>query len=152
MVDVQTEITVNRPIEVVAAYVSNPEHATEWYINIKLAKKQTDEPIKIGSLVDFEAHFMGRKLVYTYEIIELVPNQKMVMSTQQGPFPMQTTYIWEALHPNQTKMILRNAGQPTGFSKVLAPLMSKMMRKANTKDLILLKKILESKAPHLGGD
>ncbi|MFY0689855.1 MAG: SRPBCC family protein [Cyclobacteriaceae bacterium] len=152
MVDVLTEITIACPINVVAEYVSNPENATDWYVNIMLAKKQKDEPIELGSLIDFEAHFMGRKLIYTYEIMELVPNQKMVMSTQQGPFPMTTTYTWESIASDQTKMTLRNSGQPSGFSKIMAPFMSKMMKKANNKDLQLLKKILESKFPLLGGD
>jgi hypothetical protein len=38
---------------------------------------------------------------------------------------------------------LRNRGEPAGFSKVAAPLMASAMRRANAKDLRLLKRILE---------
>lgn len=40
-------------------------------------------------------------------------------------------------------MRLRNRGEPTGFSRLLAPLMAPAMRRANRKDLRRLKAILE---------
>jgi hypothetical protein len=44
-------------------------------------------------------------------------------------------------------MTLRNRGEPAGFSKVVAPLMARAMRRANTKDLARLRSILEAAAP-----
>jgi hypothetical protein len=69
------------------------------------------------------------------------------MSTDEGPFPMETTYTW-ADTSGGTRMMLRNRGEPSGFSKVAAPMMAAAMRRANRKDLTRLKNILESrKAP-----
>jgi hypothetical protein len=65
------------------------------------------------------------------------------MRTADGSFSMETTYIWEAIDDRTTRMTLRNRGNPTGFSKLLAPLMSPAMQKANQKDLKRLKEILE---------
>jgi len=145
MVNVFTEITINKSIDEVYKYASNPDNAPEWYKNIKSAEWKTPKPLVIGSMIAFVAHFMGRKLSYTYEFTELVAEQKLVMKTAEGPFPMETTYTWAIIDDQTTKMTLRNKGNPTGFSKLFAPLMATMMKKANTKDLINIKKIIESK-------
>jgi hypothetical protein len=65
------------------------------------------------------------------------------MRTSEAPFPMETTYTWEAA-PGGTRMTLRNRGEPSGFGRVVAPLMATAMRRANQKDLARLKAILES--------
>jgi len=41
-------------------------------------------------------------------------------------------------------MTLRNRGEPAGFSKVAAPLMTIAVRRANRKDLRSLRAILET--------
>ncbi len=142
-VDVLTETTIERPCAEVASYAGNPHNAPEWYVNIESVEWKTTPPVRVGSEVAFIAHFLGRRLAYTYEVAELVPGERLVMRTADGPFPMETTYTWEAVGENRTRMTLRNRGEPSGFGALAAPLMSAAMRRANVKDLACLKSILE---------
>jgi uncharacterized membrane protein len=144
MVDVLTQIEINCPLDKVAEYASNPDNAPKWYVNIKSAEWKTPKPLAIGSQIAFTAHFLGQKLEYVYEITELVPGQKLVMRTRQGPFPMETTYLWESIDSRTTRMSLRNKGNPRGFASIFAPFMSLAMRKANQKDLKRIKFLLEN--------
>ncbi len=143
-VDVMTQITISRPASVVAAYAADPSNAPVWYENIESIEWQTEPSLRAGSRVAFAASFLGRHLAYTYEISEFVPAERLVMRTAQGPFPMETTYAWEALDDHSTRMTLRNRGQPAGFSKLVAPFLTIAMRRANRKDLNKLRSILES--------
>lgn len=143
-VDVETEIDIDRPRSEVARYAADPDNATRWYKNIKSIEWMTPRPLAVGSRVAFVAHFLGRRLAYTYEVKQLVPDERFVQSTAAGPFPMETTYIWEDAAGGGTKMKLRNRGEPAGFSRLLAPMMAGAMRRANKKDLARLKSILET--------
>lgn len=143
-VDVLTEIVIKRPRAVVAAYAGDPSHAPEWYANIKAVEWKSDPPIRVGSKMAFVAHFLGRRLAYTYEVIELVPEERLVMRTAEGPFPMETTYTFESAGEGSTRMTLRNRGEPSGFSRIAAPLMASAMRRANRNDLARLKRLLEA--------
>jgi hypothetical protein len=143
-VDVVTEIEIARDIDTVADYAADPSNAPEWYANIDSVEWKTLPPLGVGSEVAFTARFLGRRLAYTYEIAELVPRERLVMRTSEGPFPMETTYTWSPTANGATRMTLRNRGEPAGFSKVMAPLMVPAMRRANRKDLAKLKSILEA--------
>ena len=140
-----TEILIARPLPEVAAYAGDPSNAPEWYVNIRAVEWRTEPPLVVGSRMAFVATFLGRRLAYTYEVVELVPNARLVMRTSEGPFAMETTYTWSAEGEGQTRMTLRNRGEPTGFSRIAAPLMVVAMRRANEKDLAKLKTVLEGR-------
>ena len=142
-VAIETEIEIARPRHAVAAYAVDPDNATSWYENIRTVEWETQRLLAVGSRIAFVAEFLGRTLSYTYEIKELAADERLVMSTAQGPFPMETTYRWEDAHEGATRMKLRNRGEPAGFKRLAAPLLARAMRRANQRDLHRLKQILE---------
>src|SRR5687768_2654239 len=142
-VDVSTAAVIRRPADEVAAYAADPANAPEWYVNIKSVEWKTPPPLRVGSRVAFVAHFLGRRIAYTYEVADLVPGRRLVMRTAEGPFPMETAYTWEAAGSGATRMTLRNRGTPTGFSRLFAPFLATAMRRANRKDLAALQTLLE---------
>jgi Polyketide cyclase / dehydrase and lipid transport len=146
-VDVLTEIQIARPRAEVADYAADPDHATAWYENIKAVEWQSSRPLAVGTRLAFVARFIGRRLAYTYEVAELVPGERFVMRTAQGPFPMETVYTWEDAGAGATRMTLRNRGEPAGLARLAAPIIAAAMRRANRKDLEKLRAILERQAP-----
>jgi Polyketide cyclase / dehydrase and lipid transport len=114
-VDVQTQIDIDRPRSEVAAYAGDPDNATAWYQNIKSIEWKTPKPLRLGSRIDFVAHFLGRRIAYTYEVTERVPGRRLVQATTEDPFPMETTYTWDDSPSGGTTMRLRNRGNLSGF-------------------------------------
>ena len=110
--------------------------------NIKSVEWQTPPPVSVGSRMDFVATFLGRRIAYTYQVVALVPNERLVMRTTDGHFPMETTYTWEPIQGG-TRMTIRNRGNPRGFVQLTVPLLERATRSATTKDLARLKTLLE---------
>ena len=77
--------------------MSDPDHVPDWYANIDRVTWETEKPLTIGTRLAFVARFLGRTLSYTYEVIDFLPNERLVMATTEGPFPMETTYAWSDL-------------------------------------------------------
>jgi len=143
-VDVTTWTDIARPRAAVAAFAADPDIAPRWHRNID------------GPVGDPAAHrrriqdrvrgpVPGRRLRYTYEVLDVLPGERLVMSTTEGPFPMETTYIWADVDGG-TRMTLRNRGEPAGLMKLAAPAVAAAMRRANRKDLAQLKQLLEAGA------
>lgn len=128
-VDVLTETVIRRPVTVVAAFAET--RATPRVVRRHRLRRvgQTPPPVAVGTRMAFVARFLGRRLTYAHEVTELVPRERLVMRTTNGPFPMETTYTWESLDAGATRMTLRNRGRP-----------------ANRKDLAELRTLLETGA------
>jgi Polyketide cyclase / dehydrase and lipid transport len=145
-VDVTSEIVIARPRSEVAAFAADPDNVTRWYRNIESVEWRSPPPLSVGTRLGFVARFLGRRLAYTYEVREFVPAERLVMRTDEGPFPMETTYTWaDASPPGGTRMTLRNRGTPSGFAKIGARPMAAAMRRANRKDLERLRDVLEGR-------
>jgi uncharacterized membrane protein len=142
-VDVQTGTVIDRPRSEVSSFAGDPGNAPAWYANIKSVGWDTPPPVGVGSRMTFSARFLGRRLEYTYEVVDFIPGERLTMRTAQGPFAMETTYTWTDADAGKTRMTLRNRGEPTGFAGVAAPVMAAAMRRANNKDLARLKDLLE---------
>lgn len=144
-VDVAVATVIERPIDEVSAFAGDPSNAPTWYRRISSADWQTEPPIMLGSRIVFRARFLGRDLVYSYQVVEYTPGSQVSMKTDAGPFPMQTTYTWRPLSDRATHMLLRNTGEPSGLWGLLSPLLSVAMRRAMEQDLARLKRLLEDR-------
>ena len=142
-VDVRTEIVIERPPGVVSAYACDPANAPHWYGNIKSVVWKSEPVVHVGARAAFVAEFLGKRLEYTYEILEYEPGECLLMRASEGPFPMETIYRFEETRDGHTHMTLQNRGEPTGVSKLVAPMIAAAMKSANAKDLAKLKEILE---------
>lgn len=142
-VDVQMEIIIERELPEVAAYAADPRRAPEWYSLVDEIEWDDDARLEVGTQVAFVSHASRRKQSFLFEVREYVPEERLVMRTTGGSYPMEATYTWEAHAGRSTKMTLRNRGEPSGLLALLAPLLAPAMRRSIRIDLERLKRRLE---------
>lgn len=120
LVDVVAE-TTSTPA-VVSTFAADPTHAPEWYPNLRSVTWKAPPPASLGSRMEFKAQYLGRRLIYTYEIVVVVPGERLVMRTADGPFPMESTHVESvrgsaeiviaALHPSVLSLDPDHATHP----------------------------------------
>ena len=142
-VRVTNAILIDRPRSEVAAFATDPSRAREWYSDVRDVRWNR-QPVAVGSKLAFVAAFLGRESDYVYEVTELVPDERFVMSRAEGPFQMETVYSWEDTGGGGTRMTLQNSGYPRGISLLLAPLLRSAMKRSGRRDLRRLKALLEA--------
>jgi len=143
MVDVSTEIIINLPKEKVAEFASDPANAPSWCTHIKSVEWNNEAPLRAGAKLVFSEQIMRRHTQHIYEMVEVIPGQKMIMKTSSNGMHMETTVAWQALNENTTCMTLRSRGIPLAFSKPIAPFLKMAIRKASRRNLKQLKRMLE---------
>jgi hypothetical protein len=142
-IDVLTTILICCPKTDVASYASDPRNAPQWYARIASAVVETPLPIRVGSRFRFEARFLGRTLVYTYEVIAFEPTEFLTMRATDMRGGMETSYSWIAEGPSSTRMVLRNRGAAKPIPFIPDVLLAAAIRRANRGDLARLRQILE---------
>ena len=152
--DVTVATIFDAPRALVAAVSGDPDQAMRWYANIRSVRWRGPSELVEGARIDFVARFLGRQLAYTYVVVELVPQERMVMRTEDGPFPMETTYTWWDEEPNETGrprtgMSVRNAGRPSAMTTLASGAVTLGMKRAMRRDLERLRLVLreEQDAP-----
>jgi uncharacterized membrane protein len=145
-VEINTEIVIDRPREEVAAFAADPDNAPAWYEHVKRVVWRTRRPLEVGTRVGFFAESLGKQLEFVYEITALVPGERLVMRTEEGRVPIETTYVWQDVPGGGTRMLLSNRSEPRGVGRLSASLLKRSMRRSSEKDLSRLKHVLESRS------
>lgn len=144
MVDVKTEIIINLPKEEVAEYVSDPGNTPSWCSHIKSVEWNQHAPLKAGAKFVVSEQGMRRHQRYVCEVVEIIPNQKVVVKTRSNKMRMETIVAWQALNENTTCMTVWNRGIPRALSRVITPFTAMFIRNTSRRNLKQLKKMLET--------
>ncbi len=143
MIKVRTEVLIRRPSNEVFEYVSNFENNPRWQTGISQAKFTTDEALTVGSIYEQVASFLGRKVVSTFRVIELVPGQMVKATTISGSFPITITRVVEPTAEG-TRITGIIEGDASGFFRLAEPLLARLVQRSVDQDYARLKTVLES--------
>ena len=143
-IDITAEVTIDRKREDVAWFAMDPENDPVWIGGIVEAKMVTEPPFGKGTRVARVAKFMGRRMEYTPEVIGYEPGKLLEMSTDV-PFEMTIRYEFEDAGDG-TLARIRVQGEGSGFYRMAAPLLARVVKRNVSSDLRTLKRLLESSA------
>ncbi|HLF59562.1 MAG TPA: SRPBCC family protein [Acidimicrobiia bacterium] len=142
MAKISTTLEINRPIDEVFEYLSNVDNAQEW--STGLVEVTRDGPIRLGA-TGTDVRMMGRKrleLPWTITVFE--PHHRVLVEYTK-PFPMSAGFTFEATEAG-TQVSCETTMKPTGFWRLLVPLMARMAANTDRAQFEKAKQILEARA------
>jgi uncharacterized protein YndB with AHSA1/START domain len=143
MINLYISTTINKPIQQVFDFVSEPENDFQWqYGTLKTARLYEDVN-NPGTFFRSLGHLMGRRNLSTFEVTEYLPNNKFSIKSLSGPLHSQTSYTFETAKSG-TKIDVSIQANVVNFYELDESLVEKSLKKQLKENLALLKNLLEA--------
>ncbi len=136
-------ILVRRPLEEVFAYVEDARNRPSWDDSVDSEELTSPEPIGIGTTIRTRLRSMGRDYEYNWEVVEHQPPDRMVIESTSGPFFTTLAFQLNA-QEGGTRVHFSVTGRPTGFLRLLEPLIARNTQANLDRGFPRLKQVLEA--------
>jgi uncharacterized membrane protein len=146
MIEFTTAIEIDRPVHEVFAYVTDPAKLPCWQTNTVEVTQLTDAPLRVGTQLR-EVHRApgGRRLESLVEVTELEPDRAFALRILDGPLPVDGRFLFApAGGTGRTRVAVHGSGTPRGPLRLLAPVMSRVLRRQFASHLAALRQALEN--------
>jgi uncharacterized protein YndB with AHSA1/START domain len=145
MLRAEESVVVQRPIDEVFAYFTDPTTLPEWQASALEAQLEGEGPMRAGSRAVETRKFLGRRMESTMEALEYEPPRRFTIKASSGPVPFQVT---SDLSEEGGGTLVRSVveGEPGGFFRLAEPLVVRAVERELRNNLATLKDVLESRA------
>jgi uncharacterized protein YndB with AHSA1/START domain len=145
MLRAEESVVVQRPIDEVFAYFTDPATLPEWQASALEAQLEGEGPMRAGSRAVETRKFLGRRMESTMEVLEYEPPRRFTIKASAGPVPFQVT---SDLSEEDGDTLVRSVveGEPGGFFRLAEPLVVRAVERELRNNLATLKDVLEARA------
>ena len=145
MVRAEESVVVQRPIDEVFGYLTDPAKIPEWQASALEARLESEGPMRAGSRAVEKRKFLGRRMESTVEVLEYEPPRRFTIKANSGPVPFEVASdLSEEEGGTRVRSVLQ--GEPGGFFRLAEPLVARAVERELRNNLATLKDVLESRA------
>lgn len=145
MPTVDESIVINRPRNEVYDFAQAAENQTLFQSNM-VAFDRPEGPMEAGMKMEGATRVAGKKVEWTSEAIEVVPNEKVVMRSIEAPMDFEIIWRYEDAGEGRTKVIFHQEVPAIGgfFGKLGDAVVTKMYSHDVKSNLAKMKELLEA--------
>lgn len=143
MINLELSTLVDRPVQDVFTFLSNPLNLPKWQHMVAGIEQVTPGAPKVGSKYKVSAEMLGRKIDGLMEITTLEPPTKFGFTNQAGPMQVTVTVSLKAVGTG-AKIMLNAQGNPGGVFKIAEGVLAGQVKSQMEANLARLKSVLES--------
>jgi uncharacterized membrane protein len=145
MINFEIGTLIDRPVQDVFDFLSNPLNLPKWQTMIAKIDPVTPGPVQVGSKFNVHSEMLGRKIDGVMDITEYEPPARFGFRNVAGPMQVHATAILKTVGTG-TKVTLNAQGEPGGMFKLAEGVLAKQVKSQMEENLKRLKSVLESGA------
>jgi hypothetical protein len=142
-VDLAAAQTIERPADVVFAFVADATNNPRWQQGMRSCAWTSPPPIGVGSTYRQEATFLGRPVKTEFEVVAHEPGRSVTIQSTSGPFPIRVTRSVTPVDGSTCRVDAAISGDPGRFFRLAGPLVQRLAQRSVTADYRRLKALLE---------
>jgi hypothetical protein len=127
MIDVEIRQHLRCSPDEAFAFLADATHNPRWQRGMVSCRWQRPGPILVGSRYEQEARFLGRTIRSLFEVTEFEDGRSIRIETVESTFPIQVTRSVEPA-PGGCMALATVSGAPSGWLRLLGPLLKPMLR------------------------
>ena len=143
MATLNSSITINKPVEVVWQFFTDPANSMKWRSDLKEVKQLTPGAVSVGTKFSEVTEFMGQKFESPQEVTVFDVNKKFGLKSTGGPIPFSGAFTFEP-SGGGTKISVQFEFTPGGFFKLAEGMVVSSAQKQFEGDFARLKQLLEA--------
>jgi uncharacterized protein YndB with AHSA1/START domain len=144
MVRIQDITIIDRPVEDVWRFVSDPSNDPKWYQGTMKVRQIPEGPTVVGTTFEAVIQFRGRSLVAGVRCIVLNPNQEVTWKFTSGLMKRSTdSWRMEPIDEKSTRLTRVFDMSVSGFWRLIQPIVARGTKRAHEAEIHNVKRILE---------
>jgi uncharacterized protein YndB with AHSA1/START domain len=139
----ETSVRIERPVEEVFDYVSDPLNFSQWNSAVQAVRTMSPRAGDVGSTYSMERELPTGRARNELEIVARERPTEFAIRTTSGPTPFVYRYRFSSEN-GATAVVLDARVELEGAARLLAPVASRAVRKGVEDNFAMLRKILEA--------
>jgi uncharacterized protein YndB with AHSA1/START domain len=138
-----TDVRIDRPVEEVFSYISDPLNFPRWNSAVQAVRKTSAGQDGVASTYSMERALPDGRAVNELEVVASEPPREFAIRTTAGPTPFLYRYRFSAEN-GETVVKLEAELELPGIAAFLPQLARRLVKKGVNDNLATLKQILET--------
>jgi uncharacterized protein YndB with AHSA1/START domain len=147
MVKITDSIIIDRPVEEVWRFVSDPNNTPQWYQGTLEVRQRSKGPTAVGTTFEAIIKFRGRSLVAGSRCIVLHPHKEVTWKFTSGLMKRSTdSWRMEPIDEKSTRLTRVFDMTVSGFWRLIQPIVARGTKRAHEAEIHNVKRILEGES------
>lgn len=142
MINLDLGVLIDRPVQAVFAFITNPQNMSRWNSAVVSLEQLTPGAVGMGTKFKNVGEMMGRRIEGEMQVVAFEPDAKYGFQMQAGPMQVNMLMTFKTVGTG-TKLSLNAQGNPAGFFKLAEGVMAGRVKAMMEENLARLKTVLE---------